>query len=105
MSFKQIVAIVRQSKIKALTDKLYENDISGVSIVTIQGYGQHVNTYAKNIMESSTRIEIFAPLKDVKKITEIIKATASTGLIGDGLIAVMPVDAISHLHNLDTPAP
>jgi len=105
MSFKQIVAIVRQSKIKALTDKLYESDIPGANITTIQGYGEHVNTYAKSILEDSVRVEIFASQKDVKKIAELIVAATYTGLEGDGLIAIMPVDEIYHVRHLKKYAP
>ena len=92
MELKKITAIIRASKLEDVERRLQESGVDGVSVSTVKGYGEYKNFLTQNWMVTHSRIEIFTIETEVKKIVDIILDTASCGLAGDGVIAVLPVE-------------
>ena len=99
MAIKYIIAVVRESKIKTIVSSLYENKIPGISISTVRGFGEHVNVYAKDILEDNVRLEVFVSERYADKVMTLIMNGAHTGLEGDGVVAMLPVDTMYQVRN------
>lgn len=91
MAINLIVAIVRESRVKAVVSKLYENSIPGVTISPVRGYGEFANVYAQDITEENVRVEVFIAETFSQHVVDLIMKAANTGLRGDGIVAVLPV--------------
>lgn len=91
MAINLVVAIVRESLAKSIVSKLYENNIPGVSISPVRGYGEHVNVYSQELTDESVRLEVFVSERYAQHTADIIMQTARTGLEGDGIVAILPV--------------
>ena len=94
MAINLVVAIVRESRIKSVVSKLYENSIPGVTISSVRGYGEHVNVYSQDITEENVRVEVFVADKYAQLVVDLIMSAAHTGLRGDGVVAVLPVSSM-----------
>ena len=94
MALNLVVAIVRESRIKSVISKLYENSIPGVTVTPVRGYGEHVNVYSQDITEGSVRVEVFVAETFAQHVSELIMQAAHTGLRGDGVVAVLPVSSM-----------
>lgn len=92
MTIHYVVAIVRESKIKSIVSKLYENNVPGVTVTPVRGYGEHANYYAQDITEENVKVEVFIAEKYAQHVANIIMHAAHTGMDGDGVIAIMPVN-------------
>lgn len=95
MQLKKITAIVRNEVLEGVEARLRDLGIKGISVTHIKGYGEHVNFFAGNwLCGDHSRIEIFASGDEVDAIASAIMESAHTGLAGDGMIAVLPVEKI-----------
>lgn len=94
MAINLVVAIVRESRVKSVISKLYENSIPGVTISPVRGYGEHVNVYSQDITEENVRVEVFVAETFAQYVTELIMQAANTGLQGDGIVAILPVSSM-----------
>ncbi|MCI0506561.1 MAG: P-II family nitrogen regulator [Gammaproteobacteria bacterium] len=93
MAINYIIAIVRESQVKSIVAKLYEHNVPGVSVSTVKGCGEHVNL-SKDDLEESMRIEVFVAEKNAHHVVNIIMQSGHTGLEGDGIVAILPVNEI-----------
>ena len=50
-------------------------------------------------MCSHVRIEIFTPQSQARAIAEAILDDAHTGLSGDGIVAIQPVETVLHIQS------
>lgn len=89
---KKITAIVRTTVVERIVKSLQEAGIRGISISEVKGIGEQVQVFTTYTAHS--RIEIIVPDETVERLTSIIFEYGHTGLAGDGLIAVGPVDYI-----------
>ena len=97
MAFKNVVAIVRKDKLKLIVEKLQEFGASGVSVVEVRGYGEYINTFSRNPLEESIKLELMIESNSVEDIVQLIMDEAHTGIEGDGIIAVHSID---HLYRV-----
>lgn len=94
MAINLVFAIVRESQVRTVVSKLYENNIPGVSISLARGYGEYANVYSHDITEENMRVEVFVAEKYAEQVVKIIMQAAHTGLQGDGIVAVLPVTSV-----------
>ena len=66
----------------------------GLSIAPVKGYGEYVNTYSEGYLETCSKVEIFTNDDAAEKVARLIMELATTGVEGDGIVAIVPVDAI-----------
>ncbi|NOX36753.1 MAG: P-II family nitrogen regulator [Calditrichaeota bacterium] len=98
---KEIKAYIRVEKAVDVLRALDEAGIDGVTLIDVMGMGTLADPqqtkYSIEYVEKYSRIsklEVVCRDEDVHKIVETIRKAAYTGLKGDGMIYVSPVDMV-----------
>ncbi|MGM0533186.1 MAG: P-II family nitrogen regulator [Campylobacterota bacterium] len=96
---KKIEAIIKPFKLEDVKESLMENDITGLTVSEVKGYGRqqgHTEMYrgAEYVVEFNPKVKIELVVKSnqVDLVVDIIQKTARTGKIGDGKIFVSPIE-------------
>lgn len=92
MDIKMIIAIFPNDKLEAVEEQLKHTGVERVNVSKVKGYGEYRNFFAPDWMVEEVRIEIFTRQDKVQAVTEAIMNAAHTGMAGDGVIAVVPVE-------------
>ena len=87
---KMITAVVRTTSLDNIVKCLEDIGIREMTIFEIKEVGDETPLSQHYTVHS--RIDIIVPDEKVVKITDVILQHTHTGLAGDGLIAVLPVD-------------
>lgn len=98
---KEIVAIIRPSKLDEVKDALEAIGCPGVTVTEVKGRGRQLgitesyrgSDYRIDMLPK-TRLEIIVEDKDTEKVVKAIVDTAQTGDIGDGKIFISPVEEV-----------
>jgi nitrogen regulatory protein P-II 1 len=98
---KKIEAIIRTEKLNDVKDALHQIGIVGMNIVEIRGHGRQggIKLTGRNgdyTVDLLPRIQLNIVLSDhnVEKTVEVIRTSAVTGKIGDGVIFIHPVEDV-----------
>ena len=98
---KLIIAIIKPSRLDAVLDAVTEAGASGLTVTEVRGYGRQrgkTEVYRGAEYEvdfvPKVRIEVLVPEELVAAVVAAIEGAARTGDIGDGKIAVLPVDQV-----------
>ena len=92
MQYRKVTAIVASEKLEEIEAALQRVNVSGVSVSQVRGYGEYHNFYSADMMCRHARIEIFCHVSRAEAIATCIIDTAHTGISGDGMVAVLPVE-------------
>lgn len=92
MDINVIIAIIRRDKLEEVEEKLQDIGVERINVSKVKGYGEYHDFFARNWMVEEVRVEIFTRKDEVEKITAAIMDAAHTGLPGDGIVAVVPVE-------------
>lgn len=92
MDVRIIVAIIRRDRLEQVEKKLQDIRVERISVSKVKGYGEYHNFFARNWMVEEVRVEIFTRKDEVESIATAIMDAAHTGLPGDGVLAVIPVE-------------
>ena len=98
---KKIEAIIRMEKLNDVKDALHKIGIIGMNVAEIRGHGRQggIKLSGRNgdyTVDLLPRISMNIVLSDknVDKTVEVIRKSAATGKIGDGLIFIYPVEDV-----------
>lgn len=105
MDIKQIVAIIRRDKLEAVEKKLQGMGVERVNISRVKGYGEYHDFFSNDWMVEEVKIEIFTRQHKVEGISAAIMEAAHTGVPGDGVVAVVPVDKLFLIRTRSEAAP
>ncbi len=95
---KLITAIVRPDKLEELIGSLIDNQVHGVTVTEVRGFGRQFGQLAAEAgpprvaLLPKIRLDIVALDDDVETLVEAIVKHARTETIGDGKIWITPVD-------------
>ncbi len=89
---KMITAFVRTTSLERIVKSLEDIGIRGMTISEIKGLGQQVTLHKPYTIHD--RIDVVVPDEKADEVANIILAHARTGLAGDGLIAIHPVNCV-----------
>jgi len=92
MDINLIVAIIRREKLEEVENKLQDIGVERINVSKVKGYGEYHDFFARNWMVEEVRVEIFTRKDEVETITAAIMDAAHTGIPGDGVVAVVPVE-------------
>ena len=92
MDIKLIIDINRRDTLEAVEQKLKETGVEGINVTRIKGYGEYHDFFAQDWMVEEVRLEIFTKKNEVEKIATAIMGAAHTGVPGDGVVAIVPVE-------------
>jgi nitrogen regulatory protein P-II 1 len=98
---KKIEAIIREDKMNDVKEALHKIGIVGMNIIEVRGHGRQggitlagrTGTYRVDMLP---RVQFNIILSDhnVEKTVETIQEAARTGVIGDGIIFIYPVEDV-----------
>jgi nitrogen regulatory protein P-II 1 len=91
---RKIVAIIRNEALEKVEDRLVDMRVKGISVTRVNGYGEYANFFNPSWMVTHSRLEIYAERSRVDEITAAVMDVAHTGMEGDGIVAVIPVDKL-----------
>ena len=95
---KLITAIVRPDKLEELIGTLIDNQVHGLTVTEVRGFGRQFGQLAAEAgpprvaLLPKIRLDIVALDDDVETLIEAITKHARTETIGDGKIWITPVD-------------
>ena len=96
---KLIVAFIKPFKLEDVKDALKMAGVTGLSVSDVRGFGRqagHTEVYRGAEYEvdfvPKTRIDVLVDDSMVATVVDTIMQSAHTGSIGDGKIAVLPVE-------------
>jgi nitrogen regulatory protein P-II 2 len=106
---KLVIAIIKPFKLDDVLDALTHQDISGMTVTGIQGYGRQRGfteiyrgaEYSIRFLPK-VRVEVAVNDDQADRVVTAIQASAKTGRIGDGKIFVMPLDHVLRIRTGET---
>lgn len=105
---KLIVAIIRPDSLNAVLERLYREDVRGLTVSRVLGHGgetEEVETYrgttVKVALHEKVRLEIGVSEPFVDITVRAILESARTGDVGDGKVFVLPVEAVHRIRTGD----
>jgi len=94
MSFKNVIAFVREESCAAIVKALQDARVQGFSVSETRGYGAYSNSFSVDGLSTCARIDVMVPEERADDIATLIMDVAYTGLDGDGLIAIHSMDKV-----------
>jgi len=97
MDFRKVTAIIRPDVLENVEQALQTLKVPGVSVTSVKGYGEYANFYTHDWMVKHVLVEVFIGRHRAEAVAEAIMKAAHTGLDGDGIVAVLPVESVYHI--------
>ena len=98
---KLILAYINPFRLEEVRDAVKATGVSGMTVTTVEGFGRqsgHTETYRGAEYEVTftpkIRIEILTDDSLAVPVVKAIEDAARSGALGDGKIAVMPVEDV-----------
>jgi nitrogen regulatory protein P-II 1 len=103
-AMKKIEAIIKPHKLDEVQEALRGAGVNGMTVTEVRGFGRqrgHTeiyrgSEYTVNFVPK-VKIEIYADADQVDSIVKVIRETATTGKVGDGKIAVLPLESLQRI--------
>ena len=92
MKIKKIIAVIRCEDLEKVESALQQAGVPGISVTYVKGFGEYANFFKSPPLVEHVHIEIFVEESSVQSVVDAIFANAHSGLSGDGIIAVLPVE-------------
>ena len=89
---KTIAAVIRKDFLEDIVDALEDMGIRGMTITDIRGIGEEKGVSLYKPYRIHNRIEIVVADERVDEVVSVIGWLGKTGLAGDGIIGVYPMD-------------
>lgn len=106
---KLVVAIIKPFKVDDVKEALREVGVSGLTVSEARGFGRqrgHTEVYRGAEYQvdfvPKTRVEVMVDDEQVEGVIDAIVKASRTGKIGDGKVAVMPVEDVVRIRTGET---
>ena len=106
---KLVVAIVKPFKVDDVKEALREAGVAGLTVTDARGFGRqrgHTEVYRGAEYQvdfvPKSRIEVMVDDAEVDGVIDAIVKAARTGKIGDGKIAVLPIEEVVRIRTGET---
>jgi len=94
MELKNVIAIIPTEILGKVEKQLQKIGVKGVTVTQVRGYGEHKDLLREDWLHTHARIEIFAAKTKADLIAAVIMETACTGMPGNGIVCILPVEKI-----------
>lgn len=98
--FCKVTAIIRCEALEKVELRLQEIGVHGYSVMQVKGCGEYTNFYSLDCMTAHARVEIFVSAKRAEVIAQAIMDAAHSGMEGDGIVAILPVNKVYRIRKL-----
>lgn len=92
MDIKLVIAMIRRERLEAVEGKLQAIGVQRVNVSKVKGYGEYHDFFSRSWMVEEVRVEIFTRSDQAEMIASAIMEAAHTGLPGDGVVAIVPIE-------------
>lgn len=99
MELRKVTAIIRSEALENVEKRLQEVGVKGISVTRVKGYGEYADFFARDWLVTHVRIEIFTEKAKAEEVAAAIMGTAHTGLPGDGIVVILPVEKIFRIRS------
>ena len=99
MAWKKVVAIIRGDKLGDVEERLKDLRVDGISVTRGKGYGEYANFFSSDWYVTHARLEIYCKASWAEKISRAIMEAAHTGMEGDGIVAIIPVETLYRIRS------
>ncbi len=86
---KKLECIIRPDKLSVVEQALRAEHIGGMTITEVKGFGRQRRQASTKI-----KLELYAMDMELEQIVKVIRLAAYTGKVGDGKIAILPMDNV-----------
>ena len=97
MKFRKVTAIIRHERLEAVEACLKKHVVPGISVTEVKGFGEHKDFFKTDLLCEHVRVEVFIDVNQAESVAEAVMAAAHTGVEGDGIIAILPVESVYHI--------
>jgi nitrogen regulatory protein P-II 1 len=101
MKYKKVTGIIRTDRLENVERRLQKIDVGGVTVTRCKGYGEYEAFLKRQWLVTHVRIEVFCASDRADAIAKAIVEEAHTGMMGDGIVAILPVEEIYRVRTKD----
>jgi len=98
-ALRKVTAIVRTSVLEKVEEALKIVRVPGISVTKVKGFGEYANFFSQDWMVEHAMIEIYLRQESADEIARAIIEAGRTGLPGDGLVIVSPVETVYRIRS------
>ncbi len=92
---KLISAIIRRSALAGVEERITKEGVMGITVTPVKGFGEYRNYFGGgDALVDHVKLEVFAFDQTAPQIAEAIMKSVHSGVAGDGLLALFPVEKI-----------
>jgi nitrogen regulatory protein P-II 1 len=92
--FFLIIANFRNDRLTEVEKRLERLGVERINVCKVKGFGEYHNFFASNWLDSEVRLEVFTKEEEVEPVASAIMDAAHTGVPGDGVVAVLPLEKL-----------
>lgn len=102
MKYRKVTGIIRTESLENVERRLQKIGVGGVTVTQCKGYGEYEAFVKRQWLVTHVRIEVFCASERADAIAKAIMEEAHTGMMGDGIVAILPVEEIYRVRTKDT---
>lgn len=91
---KKIECIIKHERLEELRNQLIQTGVGGMTITEVRGFGKQTTRPESYLVLPKVKIEIYAAEDQVDGLVQTIIRVCRKGEIGDGKIALLPVEEL-----------
>ena len=99
MELRKVTAIIRTEVLEKVEKRLRGMGVKGISVTRVKGYGEYANFFSRDWLVTHARIEIFSEKGKAEKAAAVIMEAAHSGVPGDGIVVILPVEKIFRIRS------
>jgi nitrogen regulatory protein P-II 1 len=92
--FFLIIANFRDDRLGDVEKRLEKLGVERINVCKVKGFGEYHNFFAPNWLTREVRLEVFTKQEEVEVVASAIMEAAHTGVPGDGVVAVLPIERL-----------
>lgn len=94
MPYKKIHAVIQDDMLESVREQLQRMHVHNLTVARVKGYGEHDEFFAFRSAHDYAWLEIFCETSRADNIARAIMETAHTGVPGDGVVAILPIETM-----------
>ncbi|MCI0563254.1 MAG: P-II family nitrogen regulator [Nitrososphaera sp.] len=105
---KKIDAIIRSEKLPEVKEALKSLGISGMTVYSVSGWSrgkeEHLQWKGQPVVHdliAKSKVEVIVPDSKVDAVIDTVTKNARTGMHGDGIIFVVPIEQVVNIMTMD----
>ena len=99
VELKKVTAIVRSEVLGTVKTKLKDIGVPDIVVDYVSGYQNPQQVFEMPELITHARIEVLMEASGVERVVKCISESAYVGSYDDGVISVLPIDAIYKINN------